>query len=110
MAELFSTVGKVIDQGFAALAVLSIVVSFIWNQWKMAPVMTALIASSNALLKQAERIESKIDTHTEQLDAQGLVVAKHDQRAEDMHVTCKSHSDLLSDLNGRVSRIEGKLS
>ena len=103
MPEMVVSIGKIIDQGFAALAVVAIVLSFIWNQWKMAPVMAALVASSNALLRQVERIETQIVT-------ENTTLGKHDQRAEDMHGTCKSHTVKLDDLSERIARIEGKMS
>ena len=101
MPEIFSTVAKVIELGFAATAVVVVVASFVWNQWKMVPALLALVASSESLLKQVERMESAITN-------QSQLVAVHDNRAENMYDTCKKHTDILQGISVEMARIEGK--
>lgn len=100
MPELFSVVGKLIEYGFAAVAVIAVLVSFIWNQWKIVPALNALVRSSEALIKSVDALEDKMDKSSD-------LAISTSQKQTDMHETCKQHSEKFDAITSAVSRIEG---
>lgn len=107
MTQDMIMLGKaVVELGFSAAAMLLVIGLVIWHQYRIAPIMTALVYSSQRLIESADALSRDLDKHNGSVaDVLPGVI----QRSKDMHDTCREHGSQLDDISKRLARVEGAL-
>ncbi len=101
--ENIISLGKaIVELGFSAAAMLLVIGLVVWHQYRIVPIMNALVYSSQRLIESADKLAEGFDGHH-------TMMSSHDKRAEDMHVTCREHGKQIDELSNRLARMEGRL-
>jgi len=100
-------VGKgIIELGFSAAAMLLVLGLLIWHQYRLAPIMTALVYSSQRLIESADALAADMQTHDKTVNG---VVTTTVQYAQDTRETCLDHGKKIDDIINRLATLEGRL-
>lgn len=99
----YVTIAKgIIEIGFAAASALTVLGLLIFHQYRLVPIMNALVYSSQKLIESADKLAADFNSHHGVMDT-------HHQNALDMHKTCREHGSQIDDLSNRLARIEGRI-
>lgn len=100
--EIVSLAKEIIEVGFAASAAIVVLGLVVWHQWKIVPMMGALLYSSQRLIESADELAADLSVH--HTTATALA-----QRAADMHSECKEHGGQLDEMISGMSEFRVKL-
>ena len=96
----------IVELGFSAAAMILVLGLVVWHQYRLAPIMNALVYSSQRLIESADKLSADLNAHDTTVNG---VVQSTIQHAKDTHATCISHGDQLDDILLRLSKLEGRL-
>jgi hypothetical protein len=104
MSQEILSLGKaVIELGFSASAILIILGLVVWHQYRLAPIMTALVYSSQRLIESADKLAVDLSKHDDTVNG---VVATAMQHAKDTHITCLDHGVKMGSILGELSNLK----
>ena len=103
--------GKVISTAlveFGVLVTIGVVMvgivagAFVWMLVKINPTQQKIVQQQQAISESQKQISSTLVLISTNLAAQSVTFGVHDQRATDMHATCKVHGDQIGDIYDKI--------
>jgi uncharacterized phage infection (PIP) family protein YhgE len=92
----------IIEIGFAAASALTVLGLLIFHQYKLLPIINALVYSSQRLIESADKLASDLSDHHENS-------IKVTQLANDMYDTCQIHGGQLDRMSSGMNDFRSKL-
>ena len=92
--------GVLVTIGIAMVAVVA--GAFVWLLIKINPTQQKIVQMQASISETQKQISATLTLISSSLSAQGITFGVHDQRASDMHATCREHGDQIGDIYDKI--------